>query len=814
MENEKEIKSTSEQQKEVIMENEKEIKSTSEQQVECCAEKPPTKIKLEQERLQFRSLILQNPNYFGNLEISPYKPVKLMQGITNYEELICTGLNPPANRLEAVLHVKQAFGYGGDICSQGSFEYVRFYVDIHDNGVWHDAGLSSVRVYNIPGDKPLCYAVRKDFTPFKKLCTKENIVRVKAILSWDTAPPANQPNWTPVYGNVMNIQVQIQPKYSFFVSDLVKDLVDLQVKIPDPIGPVIAGLDQTLKLTPISLKTPSLSEKKALYLDKGVPVHRFGFAEAQKLISAKKATSALITSGGDSPLASLGLTVSEISDLFGKLQIVTDGDTSYEELRCVGLRPHSDMLEAVLTVKRPFGYSGGLCTKGSTEYVAFWIDFEDGSGFNYMGTTSVQVHDIQTIPPEDVQYAVFLKKDLSPYLVPCEAGPRVVRLRAILSWENPPPSGNPNYVPVWGNREECRVQLRPGAEVARNPVIETVGDLSIDDIDPTTGLGTGDGEIGVFTVDESPFGGGITLTGRIAGSLPDSFGGGALPLKYRILIKKDDGIDTWHPLTNTIDVDVTKFVGAVQLEESPGDTIFNLNLTATDDGDGLGDGWYEYLEDYTATSTRFLVMDKLARWGTNSSMEGEWEIRMEAKDPNVNPPTLYPGAQVIRVRVDNTLPSAVPAADPALLPYAPITLTITSATFEGNPVPAVDCGKFPVGTILTGTYEAYDSGTSDLINQHFRRVSLDVIPDGPANGVPVMLSGDGGATYTFNTSRSFPIVPTTGESGHWRLDTAGMDPCGYVIHMVAYDRTNYNSRGYVRHVTADIGFCLEEAPSS
>lgn len=218
---------------------------------------------------------------------------------------------------------------------------------------------------------------------------------------------------------------------------------------------------------------------------------------------------------------------------------------------------------------------------------SFWIDFGDGSGFIYMGTATVQVHDLQTIPPEDVQYAVFLKKDFTQYLVPCEAGPKVVRLRAILSWETPPPPANPNYVPVWGNREECLIQLRHGKAEARTPVIETVGDISVDDIDPATGLATGDAEIGVFSVNLSPFGGGITITGRIAGTLPDSFGGGALPLKYRILVRKDDGIDTWHPLTNTVDVDVTKFVGAVQLEESPGDTIFNLNLTATDDADAL-----------------------------------------------------------------------------------------------------------------------------------------------------------------------------------------------------------------------------------
>jgi len=765
-----------------------------------------TRLCLDPDRTQFRSLILQNPNYFGNLKLSPYKPVKLQQGITTYEQLICVGLNPPCDRLEAVLHVKQDFGYGGDICSSGSFEYVRFYVDIHDNNIWHDVGLSSVRVYNIPGDKPLCYAVRKDFTPFKKRCTGENIVRVRAILSWDVSPPANQPNWVPVYGNILTVQVQIQPRYALLVSELVKELIPL--KIPDPAGPIIAGLDPHAKLKLLPRKTLSLSQKKALYLDKGVPVHRFGFTEAQTLLTAKTAAQAIVTPNGESPLASLGLSVAEITDLFGKLQVITDGDTSFEELRCVGLRPVSDLLEAVLTIKRPFGYSGGLCDTGSTEYVAFWIDFGDGGGFIYMGTSTVQVHDLQTIPPEDVQYAVFLKKDFSQYLLPCEDGPRVVRLRAILSWEVPPPPGNPNYVPTWGNREECLVQLRPGTMVSRSPVIETIGDIAIDDI--TDSLATGDGQIGAFHVDLSPFGGVITITGRIAGTLPDAYGGAALPLKYRILVKRDDNIDTWNPLTNTVDVDVTKFVNGIQQFEAAGDPIFNLNLIPTDDGDGLGAGWYEYLEDHTEPSTRFLLVDKLARWLTSAEMEGEWDIKMEAKDPNANPPTSYPATGVVRVRVDNTAPSSVAVADPALQPYVPIIVTITHAELNGNPIAAVDCGKFPVGTILSGTYEAHDPGTSDLPNQHFGEVSLGVAPGGPANGATVMLSGNGGATYTFPTSRSFPVVPTTGESGHWQLNTAGMDPCGYVIHMIVSDRTNVGSSGSPFRVTADVGFCLEE----
>jgi hypothetical protein len=39
-----------------------------------------------------------------------------------------------------------------------------------------------------------------------------------------------------------------------------------------------------------------------------------------------------------------------------------------------------------------------------------------------------------------------------------------------------------------------------------------------------------------------------------------------------------------------------------------------------------------------------------------------------------------------------------------------------------------------------------------------------------------------------------------------------MDPCGYVIRLVARDRTNYDSRGYLLYMSYDVGFCLEPAP--
>ena len=752
--------------------------------------------RVELERTRFKSLLLQNPNYFGNLEASDFKPIKVIKGNTGFEQMVCVGLNPPYDRLEAVVQIKRENGYGGDICSNGTREYVRFYVDLYDNGVWHDVGVSSVRVYDIPGEKPLCYAVRRDFTSFKKFCLFENIVKVRAILQWNVPPPANSPTYTPVWGNVVNVQVQIRPLKFFPWGDLLKEFEQVPIKFPDPIGPVIKGLDPGVKLTALETPPLTVAQKQELYKDKDVPPHRFAFQEVQQFLSM--ANPAALAAPGKSPLAELGLSQAVIDGLVGKL-FPTDGDTSFEELRCVGLYPEADLIEAVLTVKKSSGYSGGLCGNGSVEYVAFWMDFNDGSGLQYKGTATVNVFDLATIPDEDVQYAVFLKTDLSKFRVPCEGGPRIARLRGILSWATPPPPANPNYVPVWGNREECRVQLQPGTLEGHIPLIETVGDILVPDIDPVTGLATGSGQIGAFSVLDSPFGGEVRITGRI-GNPPNSFGGGATPFKYRVEVFGPPPFDTWTPLMNPIVVGVSEWFSGSPVMCAPGDFVCDVTLTPTDDGDGFGPGWYTYLEDTQGPNQRFLVVDKLASWSTTPAMEGLWRIRITAKDPSG--PALLPGFQTVRVRIDNTRPSgpAGPGATQAQIEADP-PLTITGATFNGNPVPAVDCGKFPVGTIITGTYEVHDPGITSP-NQHFSALSLTVSPAGPANGVSPNPS-----------SRSYPlVVPTTGEAGTWTLDTHGMDPCGYVIRLYATDRTNLNSTGNAYDMAYDVGFCLEPAP--
>jgi hypothetical protein len=129
-------------------------------------------------------------------------------------------------------------------------------------------------------------------------------------------------------------------------------------------------------------------------------------------------------------------------------------------------------------------------------------------------------------------------------------------------------------------------------------------------------------------------------------------------------------------------------------------------------------------------------------------------------------------------------------------------LRITGGTFNGESIPAGDCGKFPVGTILKGTYEVHDPGVTSP-DQHFGELTLDVIPDGPANGAAPSPS-----------SRSWPVVSTNGEAGTWTLDTSVMDPCGYVLRLGASDRTNVNSVGNHFGMTYDVGFCLVAAPQS
>ena len=56
----------------------KEVEKVDETKESAPARRKPSR-KIEMERSQFRSLLVSNPNYFGNLELSPFKPVNQKQ---------------------------------------------------------------------------------------------------------------------------------------------------------------------------------------------------------------------------------------------------------------------------------------------------------------------------------------------------------------------------------------------------------------------------------------------------------------------------------------------------------------------------------------------------------------------------------------------------------------------------------------------------------------------------------------------------------------------------------------------------------------
>jgi hypothetical protein len=736
------------------------------------------------ERGQFRELLLANPNYFGTLKSSPFKPVKPMPSNTTYEELMCVGLNPQLDQLEAVVYLKRNNGYGSGVCGSGTPEYVRFYLTYDNGATWEDAGVVSFTAYDLPGPMPVEFAVTLLTDVRKRLCSRPQLPRVRAILSWNQMPTANSPGFVPVWGNVREAVVQAEPlrlrPWVFPLIELQSVFADLQLA-PD----VLNVLNQSLTLAsaqPVALKA---SELHASYSGKNVPDHRTLFPVIRKQLSLPSVAppSPLLTAAA--AVAPLQPTVLgppgvmdfaqlidiqgvDLSKIIGLIQ-QTDGNTNFEELRCVGLDTNNDWLVGVLTVKLPNGYSGSLCSRGSREYVAFWVDWGDGAGWQHVGTTSVRVHDLNNIPPGGIQYAVIQPINTVHRRRPCNQGAVTARIRATLSWEEEPPAGNPNWVPTWGNREETRVLIKPGPQVIPGDVkmyLESVGGQPVCNINQTTGYGPG----------QSPFGGLVTITGLIPDA-PDI--SSPNPLKYKVSVRQLSPPGPWQTVDNSFGVTV--------LEGGGGSIPVMSSMTQSVDADG----YYTYIEDMNTTGAgwRTVYGRVLAHWYTAAPMDGMWQIKVEVKDHLGN---IYPAA-IILCSADGTTRQNVKLhleQDPP-----EIGLKITGFTRPGltGIQPVSNCATLQVGDTIHGEYKALD--------EHFGSLSLTLQPDDHLKGAVVIPA-----------ARSFPVVPTTGETGTWTINTTPMDPCGYTLRLSVSDRTLVNNGGSHWSNEEYIGFCLKAKP--
>jgi len=680
-------------------------------------------------RQNFKTLLAANPNFFGNLAESTFSSVVVIQGDTAYESIGCVGYNPQLEQLRATINIKQTSGYSGPICTAGSQEYVRFYLSYDGGTTWQDQGLRSVNVFDVPGPKPLEFAVTLPISPVENFCFFQNLPLVRAILSWNFAPPAATPGFVPVWGDIVEAQIQIEG-FEFIILETL--LADAKVKLPEEIAQAV-NLNQKVSAAPEKALSPA--ELYKLYAGTPVPQHRY----LASLLSAAANAATLTTAtelGGIS-----GVDIASAVASF----INTSGDTAYEQLDCIGLDPNLSQLTGVLEIKQSSGYAGGPCTAGSTEYVAFWVDW--GTGLEYAGTTSVGVHDFSSIPAGGLQYNVFLPVNLLAHAKPCSSGPQTAKVHAVLSWNIPPSTTNPYAPVVWGNSLDGLILIPPGQQIGPGqqvPVLSAVGDVA------TEYIGS-DGRItsattvttGVYYAD-APFGGRITLAGQI--SNPTS------GLKYRIM-KAPHGSSSFAPVVNEpagLTLNISTFSGGSWTES-----------TQTFHADA--DGYYPY-QDFGNQSVQDHLLGLWYSTPADTGFAYDLRVDLYTGGPDIE-------SNVVTVLINNAAPGA----------------TLTPSFGE--------CGQVAPGDTISGTFSATATD--------FGSFSFEILPPGPAHGVlpvpPSKTSIELGGT----------VADPGVTSGSFSIDTTGMDPCGYSLTLNVWDRTNVDSGLTSNYNPASAGFCLQ-----
>jgi hypothetical protein len=401
-----------------------------------------------------------------------------------------------------------------------------------------------------------------------------------------------------------------------------------------------------------------------------------------------------------------------------------DGDTSFEELTCIGLDPNTpDTLVGVIKVKKSAGYSGGPCTEGSREYVTFWADTDGNGTFDTcLGSASVGVYDL-AVPPQGVHYAVRLPVDLSAYRRACQK-PRVMRIRAILSWSVEAPCANPNYVPTWGNREETIIHIAPTVQVPGGR-IAILGGIPVSMIDDVTGLTTPTAKFALNNLAADslgrpcPFGMRVSVQG--------------LPIpgwSYVVEVSPDSSV--WTPLLTDLMV------------------VDGIGNTAPHKANNVTKRF-----DYLPFAQN--VNNLLAQWDTAG--DARWYVRLTVFDGG----GVQQGTDVHRLQLDNTWPEA--------------SIDITTGT--GN------CGKFPSGTVLAGTVVARDTylasysiGVEPNVNDPGEATPVPsggVVNTAPAPGDDWTLDTTGmrACGYVIRVVASDRAILNNGGNGHTSSDSAG-----------------------------------------
>jgi hypothetical protein len=156
----------------------------------------------ENARLRLRALLLANPKYFGNVPPTSFNTVLKIQEDTTYECITSVAYDASMEQLRATIEIRQPGGYSSAAQINGSEEFVRFFISYDGGATWLDQGMRSVPVSDGIVTQPFTCDVILQMFP------KVPRPRVRAILSWNSPPPPGAPDWSPVWGNVAESDMQ------------------------------------------------------------------------------------------------------------------------------------------------------------------------------------------------------------------------------------------------------------------------------------------------------------------------------------------------------------------------------------------------------------------------------------------------------------------------------------------------------------------------------------------------------------------------------------------------------------------------------
>lgn len=490
----------------------------------------PVNENVQPERTHFQHMLAKNPNYFGNIPGSKIKPNLKFVSNTQYEEITCVGYNPDTQLLEATFSIKKPVGYSGQLCFNGTLEHIRFYLDLHDGDGFIDQGTVAVNVHDIPAVNdctnvsifPIMYVAQlKQVSQKLKGCDNPVLPTLRAILSWNQEPPANSPNWNPVWGNVMDCDIQFPPIVILSAPQEIDFSKYFKIAATSP----NLTVQQVSEMTGVKVKDLipepkqfTIQEMAKKYEGLHVPASRYLFKEIYKMTQYPTSE---ITMLQKSVLDGLKIDYSSVIDkIAGNVKADNSkANIDYEELQCLGLDYNSEFLVASIKIKKKTGYNGDLCHAGSKEYVAFWIDWDNTCNWTYLNTVELKVHEIN-MAGNCLCYQVSLPLDTTFHKKLCE-NPNIIKVRGVLSWNVPPSTVDSEHLQFYGNRIDAHIQIKPGTPIDPNnliPIYNIIGGIDVNHVDDLTGLTTAGSFFaynGSTVPTGAPFGGIIVINGPL-----------------------------------------------------------------------------------------------------------------------------------------------------------------------------------------------------------------------------------------------------------------------------------------------------------